>query len=147
MANHNDEGVTSPTGRRMFVNRAALWAAGLTLLSGLVSETAWSATGKGSKADVINVVTFTVPAAGMARFLALCKANSWASLKKEPGVIGFDVMRPEGAPNTVVLIERYRDEAAYKSHRVTPHFLAFVKGAQEVGAQRTAQKGPRYYPS
>jgi quinol monooxygenase YgiN len=46
----------------------------------------------------------------------------------------------------VMLIETYRDEAAYKAHRVTPHFLAFVKGSQEIGVKRSAQVATRYYP-
>jgi quinol monooxygenase YgiN len=133
--------------RRTALIRALSLVATIPLLSGLVAATARAATGKATGPAIVNIVTFTVPAAGMARFLAISKENSQASLKEEPGVIGFDVLLPEAEPNTVMLIETYRDEAAYKSHRLTPHFLAFVKGSQEIGATRTARVATRYYPT
>jgi quinol monooxygenase YgiN len=83
----------------------------------------------------------------MASFLRISEENSRTSRKEEPGCIGFDVLLPEGEPNTVMLIETYRDEAAYKAHRVTPHFLAFVKGAHEIGVKRSARVASRYYPT
>jgi quinol monooxygenase YgiN len=135
-----------PSTRRAVLSRALSLAASLSLLSGLMPVTARAATTKKTGPAIVNVVTFTVPPAGMASFLRISKENSRTSLKEEPGCIGFDVLLPEGEPNTVMLIETYRDEAAYKSHRVTPHFLAFVKGSQQIGATRTAQVGNRYYP-
>ena len=141
----NDAGTLS-SGRRTILNRALSWAAGISLLSALMSVKARADTGKGSGPAIVNVVTFTVPPAGMDRFLRISRENSQASLK-EPGCIGFDVLLPEGEPNTVMLIETYRDEAAYKAHRVTPHFLAFVKGSQEIGVTRSAHVATRYYPT
>ncbi|HEY1942884.1 MAG TPA: putative quinol monooxygenase [Roseiarcus sp.] len=136
-----------PYTRRTILNRALTLSAGLFLLSGLLPVAARAAPTTGSGPAIVNVVTFTVPPAGMDRFLSISKENSRISLKEEPGCIGFDVLLPQGEPNTVMLIETYRDHAAYEAHRVTPHFLAFVKGAQEIGAQRSAHVGSRYYPS
>ena len=143
----NNASTPLPSTRRTVLNRALSLAASIPLLSGLISVTARAATGKGSGPAIVNVVTFTVPAAGMARFLEISKENSRTSLKEEPGCIGFDVLLPKGEPDTVMLIETYRDEAAYKAHRVTPHFLAFVKGAQEIGVKRSARVASRYYPT
>jgi len=95
---------------------------------------------------VVNLVTFAVPASGMERFLAISKTNSEASLK-EPGITGFEVLVARDTPNTVLLVETYRDEAAYKAHRITPHFLAFVEGVKEIGATRTAVVANRYFPA
>ncbi|CAB3804126.1 putative quinol monooxygenase [Pararobbsia alpina] len=142
----NNAGTRSPSTRRTVLTRALAVAAGLSLLSGLMPLTAEAAPHKGSGPAIVNVVTFEVPPAGMASFLRISKVNSRASRKEEPGCIGFDVLRPEDEPNSVMLIETYRNEAAYKAHRVTPHFLAFVKGAQEIGATRTAHVTKRYYP-
>jgi autoinducer 2-degrading protein len=147
MASSNNEGATLPSTRRTVLNRALSLVASIPLLSGLVSMTARAATEKGSGPAIVNVVTFTVPSAGMARFLGISKQNSQTTLKEEPGCIGFDVLLPEGEPNTVMLIETYRDKVAYKAHRVTPHFLAFVKGAQEIGVKRSARVASRYYPT
>jgi quinol monooxygenase YgiN len=130
--------------RRGAMVRMFAFAATLPLLSGLKAKPAEAQSAPAGHA-VVNLVTFTVPAEGMERFLAMCKTNSDAS-RKEPGVIGFDVLVARDTPNTVLLVESYRDEAAYKSHRVTPHFLAFVKGMQELGVTRTAVVANRYYP-
>jgi quinol monooxygenase YgiN len=130
--------------RRSAMMRLFAFAATLPVISGLTAKRAEAQAVTAGEA-VINMVTFTVPAGGMERFLALCKTNSDAS-RKEPGVTGFDVLIARDTPNTVLLVESYRDQAAYKSHRVTPHFLAFVQGAQELNVKRTAVVANRYYP-
>ena len=143
----NKAGTALPSSRRAVLSRALSLAASISLLSGLIPATAEAATEKGSGPAIVNVVTFTVPSAGIASFLRISKENSRTSLKEEPGCIGFDVLLPEGEPNTVMLIETYRDKVAYKAHRVTPHFLAFAKGAQEIGVKRSARIASRYYPT
>jgi quinol monooxygenase YgiN len=143
---HN-AGTTQPSTRRTILTRAFLLVASASLLSGLISTTAEAAAEREPGPAIFNVVTFEVPPAGMASFLEISKENSKASRTEESGCIGFDVLLPKDEPNTVMLIESYRDEAAYKAHRVTPHFLTFVKRAQEIGAKRSAHVGTRYYPS
>jgi (4S)-4-hydroxy-5-phosphonooxypentane-2,3-dione isomerase len=143
----NNAGTTLPSTRRNVLSRVLPLVASISLLAGLTSVTANGASGNGSGPAIVNVVTFTVPAAGMARFLEISKENSQASLKEEPGCIGFEVLLVDGEPNTAMLIETYRDEAAYKALRVTPHFLAFVKASQEIGVKRSAHVGRRYYPA
>jgi quinol monooxygenase YgiN len=130
--------------RRSAIFRMLTFAAGLPAFAGLLGRRAHAAEPAAGPA-VVNLVTFTVPAAGMERFLAMCKTNSEASLK-EPGITGFDVLVARDTPNTVLLVESYRNEAAYKSHRVTPHFLAFVDGMKELGVTRTAVVANRYFP-
>jgi autoinducer 2-degrading protein len=86
---------------------------------------------------IVNFVSFVVPPARLQDFLAMCNVNAEAS-RCEEGVIIFDVLLKEGAENTVILMESYKDRGAYESHRTTPHFLAFVAGVKEVGAERLA---------
>lgn len=136
--------VTAPSNRRGILVAGLSWAAAVPVLSGLVPARARAATGTGPA--VVNMVTFEVPAEGMSRFLQICKANSEASLK-EPGVTGFEVLLAKDQPNVVILIETYRNQAGYEAHRATPHFLAFVKGMQEIGAKRSARVATRYYPA
>jgi quinol monooxygenase YgiN len=143
----NNAGTTQRSTRRTVLTRALALVASISLLSSLIPMTAEAAAEKGSGPAVVNVVTFKVPSAGMADFLRISNENSQASRKEEPDCIGFDVLLPNDEPNTVLLIETYRDEAAYRAHRVTPHFLAFVKRAQEIGAKRSAHVGRRYYPA
>jgi (4S)-4-hydroxy-5-phosphonooxypentane-2,3-dione isomerase len=120
------------------------FAAALPTLSGLLSRRAVAETPAGTA--VVNLVTFEVPAEGMERFLAISKTNTAASLK-EPGITGFEVLLPKDTANTVMLVETYRDEVAYKAHRTTPHFLAFVEGVKEIGAKRSAVVATRYFPA
>jgi autoinducer 2-degrading protein len=138
-------GALLPSTRRSTLHRMLSFAAGLSLLSGLVPATARAAGEAEPGPVIVNVVTFTVPPSGMARFLQISEENSRTSVKEEPGCISFDVLRPEGEPDTVMLIETYRDEAAYKAHRVTAHFQAFVKGSQEIGAKRSAHLATRSF--
>lgn len=130
--------------RRSAMMRLFAFAATLPVVSGLAAKHAEAQTAPAGQA-VVNMVTFTVPAEGMERFLALCKTNSDAS-RKEAGVTGFDVLVARDTPNTVLLLESYRDQDAYKAHRVTPHFLAFVQGMKELNVTRTAVVANRYYP-
>jgi autoinducer 2-degrading protein len=138
--------VALPSARRAVLKRVLSLVAGFSLLSTLTTVRARAANGRGAGPAIVNVVTFRVPDGGMARFLAISKDNSDASVK-EPGCISFEVLLVEGTPNTAMLIETYRDEAGYQAHRVTPHFLAFVKASQEIGAKRSAHVGRRYYPA
>jgi quinol monooxygenase YgiN len=147
VASPNGVGTTLPSSRRTALKYALWLAAFVSLLSGLIPMTAEAAAEKGSGPAIVNVVTFAVPPAGMARFLRISEENSRTSRKEEAGCIGFDVLLPKGEPNSVMLIETYRDEAAYKAHRVTPHFLAFVKNAHEIGVKRSARVASRYYPT
>jgi (4S)-4-hydroxy-5-phosphonooxypentane-2,3-dione isomerase len=134
---------TSTSIRRKVLLFGMSLAVTVAVLSSMLPARAKAATGSGPA--IVNIVTFEAPADGLARLLQISKVNSQASLK-EPGVTGFDVVQPKDQPNVVMLIESYRDETAYKAHRVTPHFLAFVKGVQEIGAKRTAHVATRFYP-
>jgi quinol monooxygenase YgiN len=86
---------------------------------------------------IVNFVSFVVPPARLQDFMAMCVVNAEAS-RREEGVLVFDVLLKEQTANTVILMESYKDRAAYESHRTTPHFLAFVDGLKEVGAERMA---------
>ena len=135
---------SAPSDRRGILVAGLAWAAAVPVLSSLIPARARAAAGTGPA--VVNIVTFEVPAEGMTRFLEISRTNSQASLK-EPGVTGFEVLQAKGKPNVVILVETYRNQAGYEAHRVTPHFQAFVKGMQEIGAKRSAQVATRYYPA
>jgi len=72
----------------------------------------------------------------MDEFLSVVLENATNS-RKEPGCLRFDVLRPDDAPNSVVLYEIYVDEGGHQAHRQTAHFAKFdaarkplVKGAK-----------------
>lgn len=44
----------------------------------------------------------------------------------EPGCLGYEVFRAVDAPASVLLLERYRDDAALEAHRQSAHYQALV---------------------
>ena len=74
----------------------------------------------------IIIVEFTIDAADMATFLAHMLANARTTLQREAGCERFDVLRPTGSSDRILLYEVYRDRAAFDLHGTTPHYLAFA---------------------
>ena len=50
------------------------------------------------------------------------------SVESEPGVICIFPMQVKDAPNTIRILEIYRNEEAYQAHLQTPHFLEYKQG-------------------
>lgn len=50
------------------------------------------------------------------------------SVESEPGVICIFPMQVKDSPNTIRILEIYRDDEAYQAHLQTPHFLEYKQG-------------------
>jgi quinol monooxygenase YgiN len=48
--------------------------------------------------------------------------------RQEPGCVSYVPHLVESDPDTIVIYEQYRDEAAAEAHRATPHFAKFAVG-------------------
>jgi quinol monooxygenase YgiN len=48
--------------------------------------------------------------------------------RAEPGCVTYIPHRVEGEPDTIVIYEQYRDEAALEAHRASPHFARYATG-------------------
>ncbi len=48
--------------------------------------------------------------------------------RQEEGCVSYIPHVVDGNPDTVVIYEQYRDEAAAEFHRATPHFARFAVG-------------------
>ena len=49
---------------------------------------------------------------------------------QEKGAVMYTLNRAQSGPNTLVIMERYKDKAALDAHSATPHFKALLaKGA------------------
>jgi quinol monooxygenase YgiN len=48
--------------------------------------------------------------------------------RQEPGCVSYIPHLVESDPDTIVIYEQYRDEAAVEHHRGTPHFAKFAIG-------------------
>lgn len=56
-------------------------------------------------------------------------ARHAALSRSEPGCRLFEVAQDTADPTTILLYERYDDEAAYLAHRATPHYALFREWA------------------
>ncbi len=73
----------------------------------------------------------------MEDFLTATLANARASVQ-EPGVLRFDVVRDQGDPAHVVLVEVYRDDAGAAAHKETAHYAAWRDAAADMMAEPRA---------
>ena len=70
-----------------------------------------------------------IDAGQAAAFDTVARENANATWT-EPGVIAFHFAAEKSNPNSVRVLEIYRDEAAYRAHVQTPHFKRFAQVAQ-----------------
>ena len=61
-------------------------------------------------------------------YLAAAHNVGTKSVETEPGVICIFPMQVKEQPNTIRIVEIYRDQEAYRSHLQTPHFLEYKQG-------------------
>jgi len=45
---------------------------------------------------------------------------------KEEGTVAYTINRSQATPNTLVVMERYKDKSALDAHSSSPHFKAFL---------------------
>ena len=69
-------------------------------------------------------------------FLQRLSRHRTTCLETEEGCLRFDILLPKDADNHVVLYEVYATDAAFDTHRVTPHFLAFRKDVEGMVVSR-----------
>jgi len=81
-----------------------------------------------------------------ADFLAATLENAKGT-RQEPGNVRFDVLRMESDASRFCLYEVYHDEAAFKAHQQTPHYLRWKElVAPMMAAPRVADKYSSVFP-
>jgi (4S)-4-hydroxy-5-phosphonooxypentane-2,3-dione isomerase len=80
-------------------------------------------------------------------FLAASMENARASLA-EPGVLRFDVIQDQDAPDHVVLVEVYRDGDAAAAHKQTAHYATWRDRVADMMAEpRRSEKYSAVFPA
>ena len=51
-----------------------------------------------------------------------------AASRQEPGCVSYVPHRVQSDPDTIVIYEQYRDQAALDAHRAAPHFAMYAIG-------------------
>jgi autoinducer 2-degrading protein len=77
----------------------------------------------------------------LAEFIEVTRANHEGSVG-EPGNLRFDILQLVEDPTRFILYEAYRDEAAAKAHKETPHYAAWRDAATDMMAE--PRTGIRY---
>ncbi|HEY1148169.1 MAG TPA: putative quinol monooxygenase [Pseudoduganella sp.] len=76
----------------------------------------------------ITVVAHWHPVANAFDEVLAIVAELRARSLSEPGCLGYEVYRSEQDPQVLLLLERYRDEAAIEAHRQSEHYQSLVPG-------------------
>ncbi len=95
----------------------------------------------------ITLVYVRVKPENREQFLEATLDNARNSIQ-EPGAIRFDVLQQVDDPNSFILLEIYRDEAAAAAHKETPHYARWRDAVAPWMAE--ARRGIRYqaiYPT
>ena len=59
------------------------------------------------------------------QFIAGIKVNASHAQNDEPGCLRFNVIQDVNDENRIWVYEVYRDEAAFRAHQESPHYLKF----------------------
>ena len=77
---------------------------------------------------LVRIAEIEVNEGYLEQYLAAAHNVGTKSVETEPGVICIFPMQVKEQPNTIRIVEIYRDQEAYQSHLQTSHFLEYKQG-------------------
>ena len=77
---------------------------------------------------IVRIAEIEVNEGYLEEYLAAAHNVGTKSVEIEPGVICIFPMQVKDSPNTIRILEIYRNEEAYQAHLQTPHFLEYKQG-------------------
>ena len=83
---------------------------------------------KCENALLVRIAEIEVNEGYLEEYLAAAHNVGTKSVEIEPGVICIFPMQVKDSPNTIRIVEIYRDDQAYQAHLLTPHFLEYKQG-------------------
>ncbi len=81
-----------------------------------------------TNALLVRIAEIEVNEGYLEEYLAAAHNVGTKSVESEEGVICIFPMQVKDSPNTIRILEIYRDEEAYQAHLQTPHFLEYKQG-------------------
>ena len=81
-----------------------------------------------TNALLVRIAEIEVNEGYLEEYLAAAHNVGTKSVESEPGVICIFPMQVKDSPNTIRILEIYRDDQAYQVHLQTPHFLEYKQG-------------------
>jgi quinol monooxygenase YgiN len=89
------------------------------------------------KPRFVVIPEFRVKPELMVAFLDAALDDTRHSVADEAGCHQFDVVRPEGADDTVVFYEVYDDRTAFETHLTAPHLKRFQASMKTLDVDET----------
>jgi quinol monooxygenase YgiN len=77
---------------------------------------------------IVRIAEIEVNEGYLDAYLAAAHNVGTKSVESEPGVICIFPMQVKESPNTIRIVEIYRDDEAYQAHLQTSHFLKYKQG-------------------
>jgi quinol monooxygenase YgiN len=77
------------------------------------------------KNTVVRLAKLKIDSTHLESYKAALKEEIEASVKAEPGVLSLYAVSEKDHPDQITIFEVYASEAAYISHRDTPHFKKY----------------------
>ena len=81
-----------------------------------------------TNALLVRIAEIEVNEGYLDEYLAAAHNVGTKSVEIEPGVICIFPMQVKDSPNTIRILEIYRNDEAYQAHLQTPHFLEYKQG-------------------
>ena len=81
-----------------------------------------------TKEMLVRIAEIEVNEGYLEEYLAAAHNVGTKSVESEEGVICIFPMQVKDSPNTIRILEIYRNDEAYQSHLQTPHFLEYKQG-------------------
>jgi 4-carboxymuconolactone decarboxylase len=105
------------------------WPALFVLLQAIFSSTGVAAQ---TKKPMIRMAKIVIDSASLDTYKAALKEGVETAVRVEPGVLTLYAVYEKDRPTHVTVFEVYADEAAYKAHLETPHFLKYKAATKDM---------------
>ncbi len=76
-------------------------------------------------ARFVRIAQLQVDGSRLEAFAAAARELGQIAVREEPGCLALYAVAAQDDPAQMTVFEIYRDEAAYRAHLLTPHFLEF----------------------
>ena len=78
------------------------------------------------------IARIVVDSTQLESYKAALKAGMADAVRLEPGVLSLSAVSEKDHPDRIIIFEIYADEAAYKAHIQTAHFLMYKNAVQHM---------------
>jgi len=115
----------------MKINYAGLGLAQM-VVAGIMTLFSFNSAQAQEKNQLVRLARLTIDPARLDNYKIILKEEIEASVRLEPGVLTLYAVSEKENPTHITILEIYANEAAYKAHLQTPHFLKYKEGTKEM---------------